>query len=232
MRAAFFDVDGTLTTTRVWQGIMDYFRVHRQRRLAHYAFIAYHYPIYALHALKFISQTAFRRPWAAHLGWYFRGYEVEDARAIWNWIVQEYVNLYWRDDVRLILEKHQRDGDLVVLVSGGPMPLLARIGAEIGVEHVVGTGFEVRDGRYTGRPSGPVCLNENKAELAQAYLAERHLEIDFGSSYAYADSISDRGLLQMVGRAVAVYPDAALRALALDRGWQVYPLDERKQPQG
>lgn len=223
MRAAFFDVDGTLTTTRVWQGIMDYYKVHRLRRGTHFAFLAYHYPIYALHSLNLISQTAFRRPWAAHLGWYFRQTGMEDAGQIWDWIVLQYVNKFWREDVRRILESHRDGGDLVVLVSGGPLPLLKRIAAELGVEHAVGTAFEVQEGRYTGRTTGPVCLNENKARLTQDYLGEHGFEIDFERSYAYADSISDRGLLELVGCAVAVYPDEELRLLALERDWQVFP---------
>ncbi|MEJ2264139.1 MAG: hypothetical protein P8X95_11875 [Anaerolineales bacterium] len=32
MKAAFFDVDGTLTTTRVWEGLMEYFRQRDLRR--------------------------------------------------------------------------------------------------------------------------------------------------------------------------------------------------------
>lgn len=32
MRAAFFDVDGTLTKNRVWQGLREYFKTRGLRR--------------------------------------------------------------------------------------------------------------------------------------------------------------------------------------------------------
>ncbi len=51
-------------------------------------------------------------------------------------------------------------------------------------------------------------------------MRQRGLEIDFAASYAYADSISDRPLFEMVGHPVAVYPDAQLAALARERNWE------------
>jgi HAD superfamily hydrolase (TIGR01490 family) len=129
----------------------------------------------------------------------------------------------WRLDTREMLAAHQKAGDLVMLVSGGPVPLLKRIASELGINHVVGTEFEVLEGKYTGRTAGPVCLEDYKASLSMAYLTDNGYQIDFQSSYAYADSISDRSLLEMVGNPVAVYPFDQLRILAQRRGWRQYP---------
>lgn len=223
MKAAFFDVDGTLTTTRVWQGIMRYYKSHQERRFTHYAFLAYHYPLYFIHRLGLISESGFRAPWAGHLGWYFRGYQISEGYQIWDWIVGEFMVDKWRLDTREMLATHQKAGDLVMLVSGGPVPLLRRIASELGVDHVVGTEFAVLEGRYTGRTAGPVCLEAYKEYLSKAYLTDNGYQIDFQSSYAYADSISDQALLEMVGNPVAVYPFDELRALAQRRGWRLYP---------
>ena len=45
MRAAFFDIDGTLTSERTWKGMMDYFTAAHLRRWTHLAFFAAHYPL-------------------------------------------------------------------------------------------------------------------------------------------------------------------------------------------
>ena len=87
MLAAFFDVDGTLTTTRVWSGIMKYFQEHRIRRATHIAFLAYHYPLYFIYRSGLITEADFRAPWAAHLGWYFRGYDIDEAETIWDLLI-------------------------------------------------------------------------------------------------------------------------------------------------
>jgi phosphoserine phosphatase len=68
-----------------------------------------------------------------------------------------------------------------------------------------------------------VCLDENKAILTRAFLQRNGLEVDFQASYAYADSISDLHLLEIVGHPVATYADERLRAVAMERGWRVFP---------
>jgi HAD superfamily hydrolase (TIGR01490 family) len=223
MRAAFFDVDGTLTTARVWQGLMDYFRVHNIRRATHLFFWLYHFPLYLLRRMKLISEGSFRKPWAAHLAWYFRGYSVEYAEQIWEWVVAQGLKYYWRADTCVILKEHLEKGDLVVLVSGGPLPLLKHIGEYLGTPHVVGTSVEIRNGRYTGRSVEPICFDEHKANLAKAYLDEIMLVVDLDQSYAYADSTADLSMLEMVGTPIVTYPTEELRCIAQERGWRIYP---------
>jgi phosphoserine phosphatase len=43
------------------------------------------------------------------------------------------------------------------------------------------------------------------------------------ASHAYADSLSDLQLLEMVGNPTAVYPEEKLANEARLRGWAIYP---------
>jgi putative phosphoserine phosphatase/1-acylglycerol-3-phosphate O-acyltransferase len=223
MRAAFFDVDGTLTSERTWKGLLSYFQEHHLRRATHCAFLAIHYPLYLSHRLGLVSESGFRAPWAAHLAWYVRGYSVERANEVWEYAVDNYLSHYWRADTRLLLDEHCRLGDLVMLVSSGPQPMLEYTAKALGAQHAVGTRFEVRNGRYTGRYMPPVVIDQAKASAPQAYLQERGLQVDLKASFAYADSTTDLGLLEMVGNPMAVYPDKGLRAIAMQRGWRIFP---------
>jgi HAD superfamily hydrolase (TIGR01490 family) len=223
LRLAFFDIDGTLTSERTWKGMMDYFRHHRLRRSTHLAFLAAHYPLYYLRRLHLLSESAFRLPWAAHLAWYVRGYTPQQAQPVWDWAVERFLSNYWRLDVRRLLDQHLQAGDTVMLVSAAPLPLVQRIAREVGAQHAAGTRFALRDGRYTGGVEPPVVIDEGKAQAAQAALAAHGLSADLAASFSYADSISDRSFLEMVGQPVAVYPDDALRQLAAQRGWRIFP---------
>jgi HAD superfamily hydrolase (TIGR01490 family) len=223
MRAAFFDIDGTLTSERTWKGIMDYFRQNHLRRGMHLAFLGAHYPLYYLRRFGLISESAFRSPWAAHLAWYVRGYTPRQAEPVWEWAVERFLAQYWREDTRCLLQEHLDLGDMVMLVSAAPLPLVQRIAREVGAQHAAGTRFELRGGRYTGRAVPPVVIDEGKAQAAQAVLQVQRLSVDLPDSYSYADSISDRSFLEMVGHPVAVYPDVALRLLATERGWRIFP---------
>jgi hypothetical protein len=55
-------------------------------------------------------------------------------------------------------------------------------------------------------------------------LAEREA-IDLDASYAYSDSESDLPMLRAVGHPVVVNPDADLRRIALEEGWEILHLD-------
>jgi HAD superfamily hydrolase (TIGR01490 family) len=185
--------------------------------------LAAHYPLYFLRRLRLISESAFRAPWAAHLAWYVRGFTVQQADELWDWAIDKFISQYWRADTRGLLEAHSESGDLVMLVSSGPLPLVQRAASQLGVDHAVGTRFEIQGGRYTGRSLEPVCIDTFKASIPLDYLHTRGIKVDLNASYAYADSLADLPMLEMVGHPTAVYPDAGLSKIAARRGWQIIP---------
>lgn len=222
-RAAFFDVDGTLTFERTWRGLLDYFQRNHLRQGTLLAFKAVHYPLYFMRKLGLISESAFRAPWAANLAWFVRGYTEEEADKVWNWNVEHFIQRFWRQDMLKVLEEHQQAGDLVMLVSSGPQPMMKTIARALGVEHAIGTRFEMHNKRYTGQSLKPVCIDQYKAILAKEHLQKMGILIDYDSSYTYADSTSDLSLLEMTGNPVAVYPGEQLKQIAIQRGWKLIP---------
>jgi HAD superfamily hydrolase (TIGR01490 family) len=219
--AAFFDVDGTLTTERVWRGVLEYYKQHGLRRWTARLFWVYHLPLFFLHKAKLMSQSAFRKPWAEHLLWFLKGDTPEQAKPVWDWVTTEYLGKFWRPQGVALIKEHKSRGDLVVLVSAGPTPLTERVAAELGADMAVGTRPAVREGRYTGGVDGLVCIDENKAALARQALAERGIEVDFARSTTYADGGTDIGMLEMTGNPVAFYPDEFLKPIAQKRGWKI-----------
>ncbi len=225
VRAAFFDVDGTLTSGRTWKGFMEYFRQNHLRRSTHYLYMAYHYPLYFLKKLGLISEGRFRAPWAANMAWFVGGYSLEQAERVWDFSV-DYLDRYWRPDMIGILDEHRHNGDLVMLVSSSPEPLLCKTAQKLGVDHFVGTKFEIKDGFYTGRSLKPTCIEGYKASMARDYLAGKGFQVDYGGSYSYADSIADLHMLKMAGNPTAVYADESLIEIANQNGWKTYPPQE------
>jgi len=221
VKVAFFDVDGTLTTERVWRGVLEYYKQHGLRRFTAWTFWAYHMPLFLLYKAKLLSQSRVRVAWAAHLPWFLRGDSPETAQVVWDWVVKDYLAPFWRAEGVARLRDHKKQGDLVVLVSAGPTPLTERIARELEADLAVGTQPAVRNGRYNGGVDGTVCLDEQKASLTRSTLAARQLEIDWAASSAYADGGTDLALLEMVGNPVAFFPDEHLKPIAVARGWKV-----------
>jgi HAD superfamily hydrolase (TIGR01490 family) len=221
---ALFDIDGTLTTDNVWNGIMAYSARQGnalRHALTHTAFVGLHYPLLLPRALGLLSEAGFRRTWTQHLPWYFRGFSQEQMTAMVDWVAYTATAPIVRADVLERLQAHLAEGVPVALVSGAPTPFVAALARMWGVSHAIGSPVEIRDGQYTGRMTATPCIDTQKAVYTRAYFAEQGMSVDYASSFAYADSYSDLGMFELVGRPVAVYPDRALMALALQRGWEI-----------
>jgi HAD superfamily hydrolase (TIGR01490 family) len=226
MIAAFFDLDGTLCAEHIWRALGMYFKKHHRRRLLFITFLAAHFSLWPLHRLGLLSRERFYRLWIKNMPWLLIGLRPEESQEIFSWTTDQVLIPSLRPDVAEALRQHQAEGHQVILVSGAFEELLACIGERLGVQHVVGTRLELRNGRYSGRVTKP-CFGPDKVTLLTELLAKRGLEVDLSQSFAYGDSIFDVPVLELVGNPVAVYPDTQLWDYASQRGWQI--LGESKE---
>ncbi len=118
---------------------------------------------------------------------------------------------------------HQDDGVPVYILTAASQEMADLLARVLYFDGGLGTRSEIVDGRYTGRPAGPFNYREGKV-LAMREVAERE-EISLECSYAYSDSESDLPMLRAVAHAVVVNPDAVLRRIAREEGWEVIELD-------
>jgi len=226
MIAAIFDLDGTLYTGHIVNGIARHHRTHRVNRRWLYFYMGSHMSMWPLWRTGLLSEASVRDLWSRHLGWTVRGLTLEEADAAFAWITERYVLPLLRPRVIARLVAHQAFQHRVVLVSGTPSPLLAEIGRRLGVEETVGTPLVVRRGAYTGSCEPPSCQGANKVARLEEHLQDT-TQVDWAHSWAYADSHTDLPLLDRVGHPVAVYPDEGLAAYARDRGWEILGQDPR-----
>jgi len=145
--------------------------------------------------------------------------------------LDEFVNgapLFYEDHLKPLLapnillkvKEHQRNGHLLVLISGSIRYMLKPVVNDIGFDHLLCTDLEVGgDGLLTGRAKGPLCIDTTKRTLA-IQLAQKQ-GIDLSRSYAYGNHQSDIPLLELVGNPFVVEPTTPLRKVALKRNWPV-----------
>lgn len=226
MIAAIFDLDGTLYTGHIVQGIVRHHRTHRVKRLPLYVFMTTHMALWPLWRLGLLSEAIMRELWTRHVGWTVRGWTPQEAAVAFAWIAEQYVQPLVRPDVMARLRDHQAAGHRVIMVSGTIAPLLAEIGRQLEVEETVGTPLVLRAGRYTGGCELPVCQGPNKVSRLEAYLHGSD-DVLWPQSYAYADSYTDLPLLELVGHPVAVCPDPQLAAHAQSQGWEIIESETR-----
>jgi len=129
------------------------------------------------------------------------------------------------DKARALVADHLGRDTLVAIVTATNSFVTAPIAREFGVQHLVATEPEQRDGRYTGGVAGTPCFREGKIARVNGWLAGRGETLEsFDASWFYSDSHNDLPLLDRVRQPVAVDPDPQLRAVAQSRGWDIISL--------
>jgi HAD superfamily hydrolase (TIGR01490 family) len=128
-----------------------------------------------------------------------------------------------RASARALVGKHMWDVRVVVTATNSFVT--APIARLFGIEHLIATEPEQRDGQFTGGVSGLPCFREGKPKRVEAWLAARGETLrSYEKSVFYSDSHNDLPLLEMVSHPVAVDPDDTLRAHAEAAGWPVMSL--------
>jgi HAD superfamily hydrolase (TIGR01490 family) len=126
---------------------------------------------------------------------------------------------------RLLVRERLQAGDLVVIVTSTNSFITGPIARAYGVEHLIATDPEMREGRYTGRIAGTPAFREGKVARLHAWLGQRGKRLDgFAQSWCYSDSSNDLPLLEAVTNPMAVDPDNALRQIAAQRHWPIISL--------
>lgn len=118
---------------------------------------------------------------------------------------------------------HQDAGVPVYILTAASQEMADLLAHVLAFDGGLGSRSEVVGGRYTGRPAGPFNYREGKV-VSMREVADRE-GIDLTVSYAYSDSESDLPMLRAVGQPVVVNPDADLRRIATEEGWEVLHLD-------
>jgi HAD superfamily hydrolase (TIGR01490 family) len=123
-----------------------------------------------------------------------------------------------------IAHDHQDAGRRVYIVTAASSELAGILAQVLALDGGIGSQFSaVKDGVYTGEPTGLFIYRSGKARAIEDLAAREGIDLD--ASYAYSDSESDMPMLRAVGHPVAVNPDAELSRVARDEGWEIVRLD-------
>lgn len=152
---------------------------------------------------------------------YLSGLTVEEVAANGATFVDHVVRPRLRAEILELIAGHVARGDRVVLLTGTPEFIAEPLGRLLGAHGVCATRCARQDGVYTAEP--PLLHPFGDAKVILAREICREAKCPLAEAVAYADSIHDLPLMLQVGRAVAAWPDAALRAIAEKGNWSILP---------
>jgi HAD superfamily hydrolase (TIGR01490 family) len=121
-----------------------------------------------------------------------------------------------------LLDKHRVRGDTRIIITATNRFVTEPIARLLGVEHLIATDPEERNGRFTGRVMGTPCYRDGKVVRLRDWLREHNADLQ--DSWCYSDSHNDLPLLAVVEHPVAVDPDSTLRREVRARGWPIISL--------
>ncbi len=215
------DLDGTLTTGSSWQSFRSYFK-QTYSAVAYNLFLIRFLPHFPLMKLGLLNRKKTMTAWLQGEIGLMRGLPISEVNAMAEWVV---FNELWpkcRADVLRELEKKRQDGAQIVVVSGAYQPMVEAFARKIKAK-AMGTQLRYEDGKLRGIEL-PVNSYQRKAWKVSALYPDARIVA------AYGDTLSDLPMLEMSEQPVAVYPDAKLLRVAVERGWRLMPTTYRHQP--
>ncbi|CAM6028149.1 unnamed protein product [Sphagnum balticum] len=215
LKAAFFDVDGTITRTNV---VLAYFAV-RMSELPLFLKLFW-VPWFALKGIFYllidrIDRALFNRVF--YRSYNGRSTSLKDAMAALIY-KKYYKPRIFNGAVELIQQLKER-GYKIVFVTGALDFQIAPLALDLGADFVYAAELVEKEGRFTGKLKGMAASNTEKADRMQEY-ARVH-GVSLADSLAFGDSIADLPMLEIAGQPHAVNPDSRLKAIATKRGWPI-----------
>jgi len=126
---------------------------------------------------------------------------------------------------RELVKRHRDAGDVCVIITATNSFVTAPIAREFGIEHLIATEPEHKDGEFTGNVADVPCFREGKITRLDNWLVARGWSLNsFADTTFYSDSLNDLPLLCKVKHPIAANPDATLRAHAEQHGWKIINL--------
>ncbi|MGB8962473.1 MAG: HAD family phosphatase, partial [Pseudonocardiaceae bacterium] len=212
--AAVFDLEGTIVNSNVvesylWARLVTMPRSGWLRELADLARKAPRY-LYVEHHDRGELLRAFLRRYA--------GARADELRALVTDVLGDALLHRVMPEATRQIRRHRAAGHRTILITGAvdlhvePLSVL--------FDEVVASRMHQKEGVLTGFLETPPLVDEARAAWLRHYAQVNGLHLD--RSYAYADSYSDRPLLEAVGHPQVVNPDSQLFRYARRRHWTVH----------
>lgn len=107
--------------------------------------------------------------------------------------------ILYKDAIDKIRELKSK-GYLIYLISASPEFYLNEFYKIKEVDKIIGTKFTIEEGKFKRKIIGNNCKGEEKVIRLKEFLKNEGIEVDFKNSYMFSDSLSDKPLLDLVGK--------------------------------
>lgn len=209
----FFDLDKTITSTvsgRIIAKAAYRKGMLRGRVVLSALFNSLAYRLHLKNQLSIINDM---------LTW-VRGVPVMSLEALCSEVFAGIIKPSIYSDAIKEIEMHRSGQAKIVLLSSSLEPLCSLAAGHLGLDDVICTVPEVKDGLYTGLTKRVPCFGKEKVNRMKEYCEMNNSRPE--DAWYYGDSGSDIPVLDAVGHPVCINPDRWLKKTALRKNWEIY----------
>ena len=135
--------------------------------------------------------------------------------------IRRYVEPMVTDQARKLVADHRQRGHYLLIITATNRFVTEPIADLLGVDDLIATDPEMRDGVYTGKVAGTPSFQDGKVKRLADWRRDHPVP---GHSWFYSDSHNDLPLLEQVDNPIVVDPDPRLASVARDRQWPIISL--------
>lgn len=123
------------------------------------------------------------------------------------------IYIYTRDLIKKLKKTH-----LLMIISGSPIEIVSEYARLLDFDVYFGSIYQTNEKNlYTGKTFFEPTVD--KGEIVKEFIQEKGLSLE--GSLGIGDTESDASFLELTEISIAFNPNSNLRAIALEKGWQV-----------
>lgn len=192
-RLAIFDIDYTLTKKETSIELYKYM-LKKDKKLLKY--LPSHIITGLFYGLKVYNAGRTKENFLRFLS----GTSEDELKSIVKSFYREKLeSILYEDGIKAIKDFKEK-GYKIYLISASPEFYVNEFYNIKEVDKVIGTKFQMNDGKFSCKISGENCKGEEKVKRLMEELKKDNIEVDFKNSYMFSDSLSDLPLLKLVGK--------------------------------
>jgi len=192
-KLAIFDIDYTITKKETLMELFKYVIKNDKRNIRFLPRAIY---CGSMYAMKIYDERKVKEKFLKFID----GIKEQDlAKLVKSFYEEKLIEILYEDAIKM-MKKLKNEGYDIYLISASPEFYINEFYNIKEVDKIIGTKFNFKDGIFTRKMEGENCKGKEKVRRLKEVLSNEKIEVDFKESYMFSDSLSDKPLLDLVGK--------------------------------
>ena len=192
-KLAIFDIDYTITKKET---LMEFFKYAIKNDKKNIRFLPRAIFCGSMYKLKLYDERKVKEKFLKFID----GIKEKDLQILVKNFYNSKLKTILYEDALNMIKKLKNEGYDIYLISASPEFYVNEFYNIKEVDKIIGTRFNFANGIFLRKMEGYNCKGEEKVRRLKEFLKGEKIEVDFKESYMFSDSLSDKPLLDLVGK--------------------------------